>query len=201
MAESWTQHYHHFDLQKTPAAATLRKALELFEQQPLAAKQSVDLGCGSGIDTFAMLSAGWQVLAIDQEPEALRKVTEATPPPFQEALKTQSQSFETLSALPTCGLVNASFSLPFCRPQHFPALWQRITGAIVTGGRFAGHLFGVHDEWSTREEMTFFTTEEAQALFSGFELEALKEVDGPGKTAAGATKHWHVFHIVARKQR
>jgi hypothetical protein len=28
----------------------------------------------------------------------------------------------------------------------------------------------------------------------------LEEEDHPGKTAIGEEKHWHIFHIVARKK-
>jgi hypothetical protein len=32
------------------------------------------------------------------------------------------------------------------------------------------------------------------------EIEMFQEEDRPGKTAIGQEKHWHIFHIVARKQ-
>src|SRR3954468_20654631 len=42
---------------------------------------AVDVGCGSGIDTTAMLDSGWTVLAIDAEPSAIdRPRVRARPP-------------------------------------------------------------------------------------------------------------------------
>ena len=32
-----------------------------------------------------------------------------------------------------------------------------------------------------------------------FEVESLEEFDGDGGTVIGRRKHWHVFHVVARK--
>jgi len=36
--------------------------------------QAVDLGCGDGTETLALLEAGWTVLAIDREPAAIEYV-------------------------------------------------------------------------------------------------------------------------------
>ncbi len=35
---------------------------------------AIDLGCGDGTETLALLQQGWRVLAIDQEPAALQWV-------------------------------------------------------------------------------------------------------------------------------
>lgn len=196
---TWDQHYQHFDKKNLPPAATLRKALELFENESPPHRQSIDLGCGTGIDTWALLLGGWQVLAIDREQSAIDKLAN----PASDAsvpLATRCQEFASLEALPTSGLVNASFSLPFCAPDQFAGLWAKINQALVPGGRFAGHLFGPNDDWHSRPDMTFHSTAQARALFAGFELEVFKEVDEMGKTVAGTPKHWHVFHIVARKK-
>jgi hypothetical protein len=47
--------------------------------------------------------------------------------------------------------------------------------------------------------MTFQTREQIERLLRGFELEYFKEIEEDGKTATGASKHWHVYHVVARK--
>ena len=41
--------------------------------------------------------------------------------------------------------------------------------------------------------------EYVEALLSPFEVEHLEEVNRPGKDAMGNPKHWHLYHIVARK--
>jgi len=102
--------------------------------------------------------------------------------------------------LPSCDLVNASWSLPFCPPAMFGAVWEQIVDALRPGGRFCGQLFGEQDEWATEDDMTFHTREEAERLFVVFELDRFDELEEDGKTALGTPKHWHVFNIVAKKR-
>jgi tellurite methyltransferase len=50
-----------------------------------------------------------------------------------------------------------------------------------------------------RPGMTFVGRDEALALLDGFELEMFEEEEADGVTPRGNAKHWHIFHIVARK--
>ena len=47
--------------------------------------------------------------------------------------------------------------------------------------------------------MTFVSREEALALLQGLDLEMFEEEEADGVTPRGNAKHWHIFHIVARK--
>ena len=47
--------------------------------------------------------------------------------------------------------------------------------------------------------MTFVSREEALGLLEGFELEMFEEEEADSLTPRGTPKHWHIFHIVARK--
>ena len=172
---------------------TLLAALGGFASPGLA----VDLGCGAGRDTLELLRWGWRVVAIDSEPEAIRRLRASTGD--DERLETQVARYEE-AELPSCDLLNASWSLPFCPPGVFGVVWERIVDALRPGGRFCGQLFGERDEWATEDDMTFHTREEAEALFGDFELERFDELEEDGKTALGTPKHWHVFNIVARKR-
>jgi hypothetical protein len=96
--------------------------------------------------------------------------------------------------------VYAGFSLPFCTPQHFPRLWEGIVAALTPGGVFAGQLFGEHDSWASNPERTFHTRADVQTLLTPFEIDVLREVEEDGHAVSGP-KHWHVFHIIARKRR
>ena len=202
MNEDWAKHYQYYGQKEIPPSAVLQKALELFAQEKLPPKEplAIDLGCGTGIDTLALLMNGWNVLAIDQERSALQQLTDSIPTFRKEALTTQCSTFENLTGLPACHLVNASFSLPFCRPDRFDDLWTLLVNCLLPNGRFSGHFFGIDDSWSGRPNMTFHDSHGVERLFSGFELEVIKEVNKPGKTVSGETKHWHVFHVVAQKR-
>jgi hypothetical protein len=100
--------------------------------------------------------------------------------------------------LPATDLVFASFSLPFCPPAAFPGLWRGIRSALRPGGRFAGELFGDRDTWASDPTMTFHTEDAARALFHGLEVESFVEEDEDGEAFDGP-KHWHVFHVIARR--
>jgi tellurite methyltransferase len=48
--------------------------------------------------------------------------------------------------------------------------------------------------------MSFQTREEAEELLRGFDVERFTEVEEDGQTALGEAKHWHLFHVVARRR-
>lgn len=179
-----------------PPRDTLLKALDLFEREGFAGR-AVDLGCGDGRDSVEMLSRGWTVTAIDGHPEALARFRMRSIP-HAERLTLVLAAFEE-TEIPGSDLVNASFSLPFCRPDRFGEVWERIVRAIRPGGRFAGQLFGERDSWASIPDRTHHTRAEAEALLRPFEVEMLVEDEKDGNDATGTPKHWHVFHIVARR--
>ena len=47
--------------------------------------------------------------------------------------------------------------------------------------------------------MTFLDRDEALAHLDGLQLEMFEEEEADGVTPRGNAKHWHIFHIVARK--
>lgn len=158
---------------------------------------AIDLGCGDGTETAFLLANGWEVLAIDSEPEAFTHLKEKIPPDVHKRLQTQIAPFEEVMLSPA-DLIYAGFSIPFCHPHAFNALWHKIVDNLTLGGRFAGQLFGVRDTWATNANMTFFTVEQVQALLAGFEVEYFQEEDEDGRSTIGP-KHWHLFHVIARK--
>ncbi len=172
-----------------PPRPTLLEALARFGGRTGLA---VDLGIGGGRDAGVLLARGWRVVGIDREPAVLAL-------PRHPRLALRREAFET-AALPAALLVNASFSLPFCRPEAFPALWRRIEGALAPGGRFAGQLFGPRDGWAGRPGLTHLSESEVRALLAPFEIERFDEEEDESETPRGEWKHWHIFHIVARKR-
>src|SRR5439155_1976460 len=129
----------YFDNAGMDPRPTLLDAMGRFAAPGLA----VDLGCGTGRDTIALLRAGWRVTAIDREREAI-DLLRATVGDDGGRLTTEISSFEN-ARWPVCELVNASFALPFCPPEHFDEVWRRIVDSLRPGGRFAGQLYGEHD--------------------------------------------------------
>jgi tellurite methyltransferase len=158
--------------------------------------RAVDLGCGSGIDTLAMLDRGWRVFAIDGEPEAIHRLEARTPADLADRLEARVARMEDVG-LPAADLIHASFSLFFCDPERFPDVWRRITTSLAAGGRFVGELLGDRDTWAPDEDINAFTEPEARALFDGWILERFEVEEDDGEACDGP-KHWHVFHAVAR---
>lgn len=197
----------YFDrMEGKPPRATLLQALDRFGPiDPSDAPLAVDLGCGSGQDAAAILQRGWRLWATDDNAEGLRRLQAR--PVCAEAiavgrLSVHRSAFEAVS-IPAASLVNASFSLPFCPPDAFPALWAKIDAALAAGGpgaRFSGQFFGDRDGWATLEDRTHLTRAETLALFDQYVLEHFEEEDRPSKQAGDTHKHWHVFHVVARKR-
>ena len=50
-------------------------------------------------------------------------------------------------------------------------------------------------------ERTHHTRQQAEALLSGLDLLLFEEEERDAPTALGRLKHWHVFHVVARRPR
>jgi tellurite methyltransferase len=178
-----------------PPRRTLLDAVARFARPGLA----VDLGSGDGRDAVELLRRGWRVLAIDAEPAALTRLAARPDLPEGAALETRAARFETAD-FPPCDLVNASFALPLCPPALFPALWDRIGARLRPGGRFAGQLYGERDGWAGRPGMTHLTRGAAEALLAGFTIELFLEEESDAVTPRGVPKHWHIFHVVARRE-
>lgn len=180
---------------------TLLKALELFEEKfdEASDKTAIDLGCGHGPDTLELLKRGWTVTAIDNQKEGLEIIKGLILPEWSERLQLQRSGFEGLK-LNKVPFINASLCLPFCKPEFFKDLWDEIVNSIQSGGRFAGHLFGVHDSWAVYENMTFHTQSDMDKMFERFDIEYFNEFEQDGFAAGGYPKHWHLYEIVARKK-
>ena len=89
-------------------------------------RSAIDLGCGDGTETAVLLERGWNVLAIDGEPAAIQHLLAKVPDEARARLQTQVARFEEIR-LPSTDLVHASFSLPFCPPEHFEHFWANIS--------------------------------------------------------------------------
>lgn len=193
---SWWKTYYdrHRD---RPASSIFYAALGLASTQARSRK-AVDLGCGSGNETRALLQAGWDVLAIDREPAAIEMVQAIGLDYPAAKLETATQRFENLESLPPSSLIHAGMALPFCHPDYFEKFWSVVMSALLPGGIFVGQLFGDKDGWASDTARTFHSELEARLLFRGLGLRAFEihEYDGPSMRG---TKHWHRFDVIAQK--
>jgi tellurite methyltransferase len=189
---SWAEYYQ--KVAHRPPRTLLLQAAERYATPGLA----IDLGCGGGIETQALLQRGWQVIAVDQEPAAIDYVTAHFLPRAEERLTTHCATFTDL-ALPKADLIWAGLSLPFCPPGQFPVLWEHIRSTLRPGGRFAGDLFGTNHAWRQNPALTFLSREQVLAYLHTFEIELLAECEEERPTTFQGMQHWHGFDIIARK--
>ena len=179
---------------------TLLLAQQYFEIDEKPSGLAVDLGTGTGRDALFLLKKGWNVLAIDAESLSIEILLNRAQNEQLNHLEVKISPFSDMILPDNIDLINASFSLPFCSPEDFPECWQKIIDHLAIGGRFAGQLFGDKDEWASDPSRTFHTQEQMLHLFKeNFVIEYLQVEDGLLPTAAGPMKHWHVYHVVAKK--
>jgi SAM-dependent methyltransferase len=174
-----------------PPWPELVRAAGLFE----APGEALDVGAGAGRDTAYLLGRGWRVTALDSSPSAAETLKRLAHRNLRVVVST-AQDFVPSDY----ELVNAQFSLPFIPPDQFAKTVARIRDSVRSGGVMAATFFGKHDEWNVPgSNLTFSTQKQVERMFSDLELIELTEVDKDGNTADGAPKHWHVFHLTARR--
>ena len=159
--------------------------------------EALDVGPGGGRDTRYLLSQGWRVTAVDASPSAAAALRRLPRQRNLQLVLSAIEDFEPTSY----DLVNAQFSLPFVAPAHFDATVRSLRDSVESGGILTATFFGKHDGWNVAgTELNFSTAADIERLFFGWELIELTEVDEDGHTADGAPKHWHIFHLIARRQ-
>ena len=141
-----------------------------------------------------MLDDGLSVTAIDQSASSMQLVHERAG--TRPGLTTVQARLETVE-LPPTDLLYSGLTLPFCHPDHFPALWDGVCGSIRPSGLLAVHLLGDRHGWR-REEMTFVTREQVEDLISGLKVLDLREDNEVMPSAAGDRVRMHIFDLVAR---
>ncbi|MDP1879391.1 MAG: hypothetical protein Q8K60_00460 [Parachlamydiaceae bacterium] len=161
---------------------------------------AVDLGAGAGRDTIFLLKAGWQVFALDAEQLSIDVIINQIDSELLSNLKVAVVPFSEMIIPNELNLINASYSLPFCKPEDFALCWKKIMNGLIIGGRFCGQFFGVHDEWANSPNLTIHTFDDLMKLFENqFVIEYLQIENGLIPCANGELKHWHIYHIVAKK--
>lgn len=194
VAQDWASYYAKTGAR--PPRETLLFALQQFGEAPPGV--AVDLGCGNGRDTIVLLRRGWRVLAVDAEPAAIEGLSSRPDLPANARLETKVARFEDVE-LPPADLINSSFALPLCPPDKFRIMWDRIRAALRPGGRLSCQLYGPRDSWAGDPTITHLSRDEVEALLAGFEIEHFREEEDDSTTPRGTPKHWHIFHIVARR--
>jgi tellurite methyltransferase len=200
-SKTWENYYQN-TLNISDPHRTLLLSQKYFQLENKMGGVAADLGAGTGRDTLFLLRQGWNVLAIDAEQLAIDIILHRADPSFSNCLNVMTGQFSEMVLPNELDLINASYSLPFCNPQDFPKCWKMITDQLSIGGRFSGQFFGEKDEWANNPDLTIHSYENMLKLFEDqFVIEYLQIEDGLIPSANGKMKHWHVYHVVAKKVR
>jgi SAM-dependent methyltransferase len=190
--------YYQWTSKSSQPWETLSQTVELFQEEGIEPQLAVDLGCGVGKDTSFLIEKGWKVIAVDAESVAQDFLLAKVPESKRDNVSFVVSTYENFIFPNEVQIVNASYALPFCSPENFDDVMQRITSAITAGGRFCGHFFGPNDTWATDSSMVFLDKEQVEKYFKDFKIEYFKEEEKDGISGSGP-KHWHVHHIIATK--
>ena len=156
---------------------------------------AIDLGCGSGNETVYMIKNGIKVLAIDRQLNQdfiLNRLSENE----KKLISFKESSFEEVE-LPKTNLLTAFFSIPFCNPNNFDELWNKIYNSIEDNGYFVGQLFGDRDAWSVVDSVNTFPIDKVKEYLKKYKIIKLKEVE---YVRESDNKKWHFYDIIAQKK-
>jgi tellurite methyltransferase len=174
------------------------RAMEFVDGHQGKGRLAIDLGCGGGADTRALLDRGWRVFATDAAESSRRLLEERVPPEERDHLEIQIGRFDELD-LPGADLVYAQFSLPFAG-AYFEDAVDHALSAVRQGGAFTGHFLGLNDDWVGEGMIAAVTREWVERRFADFSHVEIDEFDDEGPLGLeGETKHWHYYFVLARK--
>lgn len=157
-------------------------------------KNAIDLGCGAGNDTMLLLEKGFNVTAIDSEPQV------------KEILLKRAQNEQNLNVvtgdfskvqLQKADLINANFSLFFVR-KDFDSFIKNVLQSINKNGYFVGNFLGKEDDW--KKSKTTVEKDELFNYFSKFKILYFSEEKYYKDVLTKKNKFWHVYNIIAKKK-
>jgi len=193
---SWNDYYK--ILQNSPPRPFLIKTLQYCNDSTTKDLIAIDLGSGTGRDSLHLLENGWRVIAVEQEPTGISLLKNSLTAETAEKLQIIQSSFEDIQSLPKTDLLYASLSLPFCSPAVFPKFWDVLKKSMKPHSVLAANFFGPDDDWVQDGKLCSHSEEEIHQLLEAYKILYWHEQNGPGKTATGPDKNWHIFSVIAQ---
>lgn len=181
----------------------LRYAVDLVHGERIA----IDCGCGAGSDIAFLRSKGFTVYGFDVEEESIKRCAKRYG--SDDKVFLSCSDFSSF-IYPEASLVVADASLFFCPPSQFEKVWSDICCSLKPNqGVFCGSFLGPEDTMASSQydkeafwpEVNVFTEEKLKAIFADFNVEKWQEHRVSGQTSEGESHNWHLFSVVATKQK
>ena len=159
---------------------------------------ALDLGAGPGDAAAALAERGYTVHAV----EKYRTVIDHTQTD-SDAISFIHEDIRDYPIEPdTYDIVIAHNILPFMPDKETVA---RIISNAVTGLRDQGvlfiSLFGPNDAWADKEDMTFYSYDDALGVLGKHDLTFVHKAteEGWGRMMNQELKYWHIHRFICRK--
>ena len=186
--------YYQDSIRRNRTSRLLADFFRLKLDKNLKEKNAIDLGCGAGNDTMLLLEKGFNVTAIDSEPQV------------KEILPKRAKNVQNLNVvigdfskvqLQKADLINANFSLFFVK-KDFDLFIKNVLGSINKNGYFVGNFLGKEDDW--KKSKTTLEKDELLNYFSMFKIIYFSEEKYYKDSLTKKNKFWHVYNIIAQKR-
>ncbi|MFZ2310362.1 MAG: class I SAM-dependent methyltransferase [Patescibacteria group bacterium] len=170
----------------------LVKALGFIKNKDVA----LDIGAGALNDSKLLQDTGFKkVYAIDIEEnlELIKELSDQIVIFKKIAIENYVFSVDSLD------LINAQFVLFLLKRNDLNKIINSIKSSLKLNGIFVGQFLGLNDSWANQSNVCVHSRLEIEELLSGLEIVYLKEEESNAVTALDESKHWHIFHFIARK--
>ncbi|HEY4509169.1 MAG TPA: methyltransferase domain-containing protein [Candidatus Paceibacterota bacterium] len=164
--------------------------------------KALDLGFGSGTEVINLANIGFEVDAVDSNPQVIINLQDELKADeykdFSINLHNQKiEDFKIENEKYDC--VIASNSLPFIIPKEkVIEIIKNIVPGLKKDGCMYITVFGVKDGWIDKQNMCFFEYKEIKDLLDSLGVKFYHSTieEGYGKTMKGNVKYWNVFKFI-----
>ena len=186
--------YYQNSIKRDRPSRLLADFFRLKLEKNLKEKNAIDLGCGAGNDTVFLLEKGFEVTAIDSEPQVKEVLSRRAE--NQQNLNVVIDDFSKVQLL-KADLINANYSLFFVK-KDFNEMLRNVLKSINKNGYFVGNFLGKEDDWN--KSKTTLDKDELLNYFSKFKIVYYSEEKYYKDTLTKKNKFWHVYNIIAQKK-
>ncbi len=187
----WNKYYKNQEKRK-PREQTVR-AVSFVKNK----NNALDLGSGNFIESKYLAKLFKRVVAVDSASDAVLYAKK-----LNNNINFINKSYkEVFLKKSYFDIVNAQYALPFLGKSGFIKFFKSIEISLKKDGVFVGQFFGIRDEWNTKDSLlVFHTKSQILKMLKNFQILEISEEEQARKTGLGEMKHWHVFHVIAKKK-